>query len=288
MVEGAQRRVPTSRLRVRSRRGAHKKTPSPPGRAEREPGLRLTGTCLHHWRGSGGHRHWGALRRTLGLLRGLLGRLLLRRLLGGLLRSLLHRLLGGGLLGGLALGGGLLGRLLRSLPYGLLCSLLRGLLGRLALGDLAGCLLRGLLRSLLGRTLGDLAGCLLRSFLHGHVMAPRQLTFGYYSPVQNSITGIGPATNRRRAARAGTDSVHRKRVLPATKNPRRVALRVSDSECVCVFAKETMPASTVETVRAEGFVVLRDVVVIDLTRFCRDASAGRNLITVFSTVNSPA
>jgi len=49
-----------------------------------------------------------------------------------------------------------------------------------------------------------------------------------------------------------------------------------------------MPASTVETVRAEGFVVLRDVVVIDLTRFCRDASAGRNLITVFSTVNSLA
>jgi len=82
--------------------------------------------------------------------------------------------------------------------------------------------------------------------------------------------------------------VHRKHVLPATKNPRRVALRVSDSEGVCVFAKETMPASTVETVRAEGFVVLRDVVVIDLTRFCRDASAGRNLITVFSTVNSPA
>jgi hypothetical protein len=34
--------------------------------------------------------------------------------------------------------------------------------------------------------------------------------------------------------------------------------------------------------------VLRDVVVIDLTRFCRDASAGRNLITVFSTVNSLA
>jgi hypothetical protein len=119
-------------------------------------------------------------------------------------------------------------------------------------------------------------------------MAPRQLTFGYYSPVQNSITGIGPATNRRRAGRAGTDSVHRKRALPATKNPRRVALRVSDSECVCVFAKETMPASTVETVRAEGFVVLRDVVVFDLTRFCRNASAGRNLITVFSTVNSPA
>jgi len=49
-----------------------------------------------------------------------------------------------------------------------------------------------------------------------------------------------------------------------------------------------MPASTVETVRAEGFVVLRDVVVFDLTRFCRNASAGRNLITVFSTVNSPA
>src|SRR4249919_3250853 len=292
MVEGAQRRVPTSRLRVRSRRGAHKKTPSPPGRAEREPGLRLTGTCLHHWRGSGGHRHRGALRRTLGLLRGLLGRLLLRRLLGGLLRSLLHRLLGG-LLGGLALGGGLLGRLLRCLPYGLLCSLLRGLLGRLALGDLAGCLLRGLLGGFLccrflDSLLRRLLGGLLRSFLHGHVMAPRQLTFGYYSPVQNSITGIGPATNRRRAGRAGTDSVHRKRVLPATKNPRRVALRVSDSEGVCVFAKETMPASTVETVRAEGFVVLRDVVVIDLTRFCRDASAGRNLITVFSTVNSPA
>src|SRR4249919_711216 len=158
MVEGAQRRVPTSRLRVRSRRGAHKKTPSPPGRAEREPGLRLTGTCLHHWRGSGGHRHWGALRRTLGLLRGLLGRLLLRRLLGGLLRSLLYRLLRG-LLGRLALGGSLLGRLLRSLPYGLLrsllgglalcSSLLRGLLGRLALGNL--------LRGLLGRLLGDLA-----------------------------------------------------------------------------------------------------------------------------------
>ena len=30
-----------------------------------------------------------------------------------------------------------------------------------------------------------------------------------------------------------------------------------------------MPASTVETVRAEGFVVLRVVSVADLTRFCR-------------------
>ena len=42
-------------------------------------------------------------------------------------------------------------------------------------------------------------------------MAPRQLTYGYCSPVKNHIAGIGPATNRRRAMRAGTDLGDRRR-----------------------------------------------------------------------------
>src|SRR5690606_42040347 len=140
-----------------------------------------------------------------GLSGGLLRRCLLVHLAAGLLRR--------GLLGSLAAGllrrrlladlaGGLLGRRL-------LGDLVGGLLHRRLLGDLAD---RRLLRrcGLLGRLLGG--GALLRSFLRGHVMALLVvgLRVADYGPVLQDTAGGGPAINRRRAKRAGTDLADRK------------------------------------------------------------------------------
>jgi hypothetical protein len=52
------------------------------------------------------------------------------------------------------------------------------------------------------------------------------------------------------------------------------------------FAEEMVPASTFETVRAEGCVVLLVVAVVRLTLVRRSRLLGRNLITVFSAVNN--
>ena len=60
----------------------------------------------------------------------------------------------------------------------------------------------------------------------------------------------------------------------ARKNPPRRASRVRDSGCCRVFARETLPASTVVSVRAEGFVVLRVVSLLRLTRFRRSCLLG--------------
>ncbi len=53
-----------------------------------------------------------------------------------------------------------------------------------------------------------------------------------------------------------------------------------------VFAEDRAPASTVSIVRAEVRVVLRVVAIFMLTLFRRVCLLGRNLITVFSTVNN--
>ena len=55
----------------------------------------------------------------------------------------------------------------------------------------------------------------------------------------------------------------------------------------CVFARETKPASTLSVVRAEVRFVLPFFVLIRLTRSAGTVCLGRNLITVFSTVNNP-
>lgn len=117
-------------------------------------------------------------------------------------------------------------------------------------------------------------------------MAPRQWTCGYCLPSQNCTAGVGPAINRRRARRAGTDlegtPVRAKRASTGTsasvaspargadrarKNPPRRASRVRNSGCCRAFARETLPVSTVVCVRAEGCVVLRVVSLSRLTRF---------------------
>src|SRR5690606_1960812 len=145
---------------------------------------------------------------------------LLGDLAGGLPGDLLLRDL---LLGDLA--GGLLGDLLlRYLPGRLLRRTLGGLLGDLARGRLADRLLRGLADRLLGRLLG---GAFLCSFLRGHEMALLVSgTIGCSSPVQNNAAGIGPATNRRRAWRVGTDSdAVRERCGRPAWTPRRTPSR---------------------------------------------------------------
>ena len=53
-----------------------------------------------------------------------------------------------------------------------------------------------------------------------------------------------------------------------------------------VFAEDRAPASTVSIVRAEVRVVLRVVAIFMLTLVRRVCLLGRNLITVFSTVNN--
>src|SRR5687768_5537076 len=55
---------------------------------------------------------------------------------------------------------------------------------------------------------------------------------------------------------------------------------------VSVFAEDRAPASTVSIVRAEVRVVLRVVAIFMLTLVRRVCLLGRNLITVFSTVNN--
>src|SRR5690606_38239186 len=156
-----------------------KKTPSPPGHAEKELRLRLIGVSDQGRR----HRRHGHGRALLGgPLLGCLARALLGRcLLGGLLRCrLLGGLLGRRLLGGLLgylpgrLLRGLLGRTLGRLLGGLAGRLLRRLLGYLLLGGLLGGLLGRLLGGLLGRLLGGLLGGLL-GYLLGGGLADRLL-----------------------------------------------------------------------------------------------------------------
>jgi hypothetical protein len=123
----------------------------------------------------------------------------------------------------------------------------------------------------------------LADFFAAFFMAMRWLlvswTYGYCSPVWNAA-GVGPASSRRRATRAGTDSWQQKTRI--ARRCRSSVRRVQER-----FAGEMLPESTFESSRAEGFVVLRVVPVARLTLVRRSALLGRKLITVFSPVNNP-
>jgi hypothetical protein len=123
----------------------------------------------------------------------------------------------------------------------------------------------------------------LADFFAAFFMAMRWLlvswTYGYCSPVWNAA-GVGPASSRRRATRAGTDSWQQKTRI--ARRCRSSVRRVQER-----FAGEMLPESTFESSRAEGFVVLRVVPVARLTLVRRSPLLGRKLITVFLDVNNP-
>lgn len=76
--------------------------------------------------------------------------------------------------------------------------------------------------------------------------------------------------------------------------PRQTKTRSVGDEPGCaswtsrVCARETNPASTVLSARAEVRFALRIVALVLITRFLQEASAGRNLITLFHSVNNPS
>jgi hypothetical protein len=68
--------------------------------------------------------------------------------------------------------------------------------------------------------------------------------------------------------------LHRETFFAAIKNPRRRASRVLWNSVDFDFARETHPASTVMSIRAEGRFVLLVVVYFRLTRYRRVAACG--------------
>ena len=158
-----------------------------------------------------------------------------------------------------------------------------------------GSLLRGLLgRRFLGSFLRRLLGGLLRSFLHGHGMAPRQLTFGYW-PSQNSTAGIGPAAYRRRAWCAGTDLVGGVGSPLMRTNPHRTIARpgaaIRGMRCRLVsWIVRSLSRGRVACVHRSDFPGRGLRCVARCPGSSTDSlpqvvSAGRNLITDFSSVN---
>ena len=121
-------------------------------------------------------------------------------------------------------------------------------------------------------------------------MAPRQWTCGYCCPVRTAPRESDPRSTadarsapgriRKEASAHAAPTASAWRACPsragdrAIKNPPRRASRVRDSGCCRVFARETLPVSTVVCVRAEGCVVLRVVSLSRLTRFRRSCLLG--------------
>ena len=118
-------------------------------------------------------------------------------------------------------------------------------------------------------------------------------------PSSKDTTGIGPAIDRRRARRAGTDAVTGERMpratgvgcSPSNKKPAAAGAAGFDLGCRPRFGRRAFPRVTVllrppldvaggVTRGAAGFRVVLAHSLLQGT------SAGRNLITVFSTVNN--
>ncbi|MFS8137987.1 MAG: hypothetical protein ACMG50_07680, partial [Thermomonas sp.] len=101
-------------------------------------------------------------------------------------------------------------------------------------------------------------------------------------PVSKDTTGIGPAIDRRRAPRIGTDEVVA-RVIDAmppfdvrypSGNPRRPALQFSFMGFGLLSASDARPASTFLKLLVEVQVVLPTIALCLLTLFCRKRLLG--------------
>lgn len=111
-------------------------------------------------------------------------------------------------------------------------------------------------------------------------------------PAARNAAGVGPVGSRRRDTRGDADSpgVRACETRPPTntKTPASPGDTGAMKEARCVFPGEASPASAAIWVRTMGWVVSRAVVLIRLTRFRSKRCLGRNLITVFSGVNTCA
>lgn len=109
-------------------------------------------------------------------------------------------------------------------------------------------------------------------------------------PAARNAAGVGPVGSRRRDTRGDADSPGARacetRPPTNTKTPVSPGDTGALKKVRCVFPGEARPASTVIPVRTMGCVVSRAVVLIRLTRFRSMLCLGRNLITVFSSVNT--
>ena len=128
-------------------------------------------------------------------------------------------------------------------------------------------------------------------------MAPRQWTYlartaqFEATPRESdprSTAGAQGAPGRIRHARRNGAGNKKPATPGAAGLVKRVVVDVFAEEffAVSVFAEDSAPASTVSIVRAEVRVVLRVVAIFMLTLVRRVCLLGRNLITVFSTVNN--
>lgn len=109
-------------------------------------------------------------------------------------------------------------------------------------------------------------------------------------PAARNAAGVGPVGSRRRDTRGDADSpgvrACETRAPTNTKTPESPGDTGALKRVRCVFPGEARPASTVIPVRTMGCVVSRAVVLIRLTRFRSMLCLGRNLITLFSGVNT--
>ena len=122
---------------------------------------------------------------------------------------------------------------------------------------------------------------------------------GSVKPSSKDTTGIGPAIDRRRARRAGTDAVTGKRMPRATDVRRSPSMKKPAAQDAAGFdhgfrlraGRRAFPRVTVHLRPpldvaggvARGAAGFRVVLAHSLLQ---GTSAGRNLITVFSTVNN--
>ena len=100
-------------------------------------------------------------------------------------------------------------------------------------------------------------------------------------PSSKDTTGIGPASDRRRARRTGRmgwrAAVHCVAAFDVprpTKNPRRLALQVSIMEAVLLSARDAIPTPTVLMLQVEVRLVRTAIALYSITRFGRKRLLG--------------